>query len=71
MTSLMLLLLAVFLSGCSIFDQFWDKEVLEKDGPDTVRGKTSSKLFIRTWKNRTPSVFESPDLQISVRTNIS
>ena len=37
MKSFVLLLLAVFVSGCGLLDQFWDKEVLEKYAPETRR----------------------------------
>jgi hypothetical protein len=41
----MLVLLALLMSGCSIFDHFWDKEVLEKYAPQTVRSQQRENLI--------------------------
>ena len=35
----MLVVMALFLSGCSIFDQFWEKEVLAKYAPGTLHNQ--------------------------------
>lgn len=39
MKSSTLVLVALLMSGCAIFDQFWDKEILEKYAPETLRNQ--------------------------------
>ena len=41
----MLVLFALYLSGCSIFDPFWEKEVLEKYAPETLRNQQKEHLI--------------------------
>jgi hypothetical protein len=45
MKSLTLVLLALLISGCSVWDPFWDKEVVDKYAPETRRNQQRESLI--------------------------
>ena len=40
-----LVLVALFMTGCGIFDQFWEKEVLDKYAPETQRNQQKERFI--------------------------